>query len=96
VLKENNWPIVRDLVDEIRTVSEKEIIDACRLVYSRMKLAVEPSAGTGVAVALSADFARFRSEAHRGRAVRNVGVVLCGGNVDASPLFDWFEEKFVR
>mmetsp|Transcript_67131 Transcript_67131/g.212483 ORF Transcript_67131/g.212483 Transcript_67131/m.212483 type:complete len:316 (-) Transcript_67131:337-1284(-) len=31
------WPIVRDLVDEVVTVTEAEIVEAMRLVYERMK-----------------------------------------------------------
>ena len=88
VLRENNWPIVRDLVDEIFCVSEEDIIDAMELVISRMKLAIEPSAATGVALALSKE---FRALGH-GR----IGVVLCGGNADYSPIFKSLREKFVR
>ena len=42
--------LVRDLVDEIITVDEAEIADATKLVWGRMKLCIEPSAGAGVAV----------------------------------------------
>lgn len=87
VLKENNWPIVRDLVDEIFRVSEEEILSASELIYSRMKLAIEPSAGTGVAVALSKNFQSL--------GLKRVGVVLCGGNIEISPLFTPLREKFV-
>ena len=31
---DNNWPVIRDLVDEIITVSEEEIIRATELVYT--------------------------------------------------------------
>ena len=31
-LLENNWPVVRDLVDDIFLLSEKQIIDAAELV----------------------------------------------------------------
>lgn len=72
----NTFPLIRDLVDDIITVSEEEIASATRLIWERMKLAIEPSAGVGVAVALSS---RFRE---RHRDCTRVGVVLCGGNCD--------------
>eukprot|EP01119_Soliformovum_irregulare_P023449 TRINITY_DN817_c0_g1_i1.p1 TRINITY_DN817_c0_g1~~TRINITY_DN817_c0_g1_i1.p1 ORF type:complete len:325 (-),score=79.02 TRINITY_DN817_c0_g1_i1:33-890(-) len=68
------WPIVRDLVDEVITVEEDEIKAAMRLVFERMKLVIEPSAGVGVAVALSAAF--------KNADYKKVGIVLCGGNID--------------
>ena len=86
VLLENNWPIVRDLVDAIFTVSEVEIIEATHLVYSRAKLAIEPSAGVGVAVACSD---AFRQLGHR-----RVAVVLCGGNIQLDALFDGLKRTF--
>jgi serine racemase len=72
----NTWPIVRDLVDDIITVSEKEILAATKLIWQRLKVCIEPSAGVGVAVALSESFQSKYSNA------TNVGIVLCGGNVD--------------
>jgi threonine dehydratase/serine racemase len=74
------FPVVRDLVDEVATVSEEEIVAAMRLVFERAKLVIEPSAAVGVAVALAG-----RSTALRDIA-GPVGVVLCGGNVDLDAL----------
>jgi len=75
-LGRNTWPIVRDQVNNIITVSEEEILRATKLVWERLKVMIEPSAGVGVAVALSAAFQEKHGEA------RNIGIVLCGGNVD--------------
>ncbi len=72
----NTWPIIRDKVDSIFTVSEKEILQATKLIWERLKVMIEPSAGVGVAVALSEEFAQTYSDA------LNVGIILCGGNVD--------------
>jgi len=55
-LGNHNWPIIRDLVDEVVTVTEAQIEQALKLVWERMKLAIEPSAAVGVAVALSKEF----------------------------------------
>jgi len=71
------WPVVRDVVDRIETVSESAITAAMRLVFERMKLVIEPSAAVGVAVALDR---RLRDDE------KKVGVVLCGGNVDLDAL----------
>ncbi|XP_042735881.1 serine racemase [Lagopus leucura] len=77
---ENTWPIIRDLVDDVLTVSEEEIKRATRLVWEKMKLLIEPTAGVGVAAVLSEQFQAVPRE------VENVCIVLCGGNVDLSSL----------
>ena len=75
----NTWPIVRDLVDDIITVSEEDILRATKLIWERLKVCIEPSAGVAVAVAMSDEFAsKYRME----DGIVNVGVILCGGNVD--------------
>ncbi|XP_068010702.1 serine racemase isoform X4 [Melanerpes formicivorus] len=76
----NTWPIIRDLVDDVLTVSEEEIKQATRLVWERMKLLIEPTAGVGVAAVLSKQFQAVPQD------VENVCIVLCGGNVDLSSL----------
>ncbi|XP_029884687.1 serine racemase isoform X1 [Aquila chrysaetos chrysaetos] len=76
----NTWPIIRDLVDDVLTVSEEEIKQATRLVWERMKLLIEPTAGVGVAAVLSEQFQAVPRDAE------NVCIVLCGGNVDLSSL----------
>ncbi|RLB29482.1 MAG: threonine/serine dehydratase, partial [Deltaproteobacteria bacterium] len=59
------------------TVGEKEIIEAMRGVWERMKIIVEPSA----AVPLGALLAR-RTEIPGTR----IGIILSGGNVDLANL----------
>ena len=78
-LGELTFPLVRDLVDEIIVVEEHEIIAAMRLVWERLKVVIEPSAGVGVAAALR-DEIRTRSD------LGAIAVVLCGGNVDVAAL----------
>ncbi|MEY4534108.1 MAG: hypothetical protein RLZZ246_426 [Planctomycetota bacterium] len=72
------FPVVRDLVDEVITVTEDEIVAAMRLVWERMKLVIEPSSAVGVAVAVQEGF--------RARDPVPTGIVLCGGNVDLDAL----------
>jgi threonine dehydratase len=73
------WPIVRDQVEEVVTVSEEEIVAAMRLTWERAKLLIEPSAAVAVAAVLGE---RFRALPGLAR----VGVVLSGGNVDLDRL----------
>ena len=67
------WPLVRDHVDEMRTVTEDEIVEAMRFLWTRMKMVVEPSGAVPLA-ALLADPAAFRG--------MRIGIVISGGNVD--------------
>jgi threonine dehydratase len=80
VTGELTWPVVRDAVDDVITVSEDEIRAALRLVWERMKCVIEPSAAVGVAVALSDQFRnKWGGGTEGGCDLRHVGVVLCGG-----------------
>ncbi|MDA1262913.1 MAG: pyridoxal-phosphate dependent enzyme [Planctomycetota bacterium] len=72
------WPVVRDIVDSVVTVSESEIKSALRLVYERMKLVIEPSSAVGVAAAMGP--LRDRKD------FQSAGVILCGGNIDLDSL----------
>lgn len=78
-LGELTWPIIREHVETVFTVTEAEIVAAMRLVWERMKLVIEPSAAVGVAVVLG--------EAFQATNARRVGVVLCGGNVSLDKLY---------
>jgi threonine dehydratase len=67
------WPILRDRLDRVITVSEDEIRAAMRLLWERAKLLVEPSAAVPLAAVLGGAFPA---------GPRRVGIVLSGGNVD--------------
>jgi threo-3-hydroxy-L-aspartate ammonia-lyase len=69
------WPIIRDLVDAVVTVSDAEIVTAMRLLFERLKVVAEPSG----ACALGALLAGRVSVS----AGQRVGVVLSGANIDA-------------
>ncbi|WP_119067370.1 threo-3-hydroxy-L-aspartate ammonia-lyase [Aggregatilinea lenta] len=70
------FPLVREYVDDMQTVSEAAIIDAVRFLFYRMKLVVEPSGALGLAALLSGAVA----------ASGRVGVILSGGNVDGDTM----------
>jgi threonine dehydratase len=70
---ELTFAVNRELVDEIVTVSDDQIVEAMAFLFDRMKLVVEPSGAVGVAALLAGRIAGSR-----------VGVVLSGGNVGAA------------
>ncbi|EDQ88209.1 uncharacterized protein MONBRDRAFT_37517 [Monosiga brevicollis MX1] len=80
-----NWPIIRDHVDKVFTVSEHDIIQGQRLVMERMKVVIEPSAGVPVAVAMSDEFRAF-AESHKLRSMMRLlsGVLLVVAAVAAT------------
>jgi len=71
------FPIVQELADDVLTVSDEEIIASIRFMLFRMKILVEPS---GAAAAAAVMFRKLPSE------VKQVGVILSGGNIDAAVL----------
>lgn len=77
-LGEKTFAVIRELVDDMVTVSEEEIVSAMRHVWERMKIIIEPSSAVPVAAVL---FQRI--PAAQGR---KVGIILSGGNVDLSQL----------
>jgi threonine dehydratase len=76
-LSERTFAIISDKVDEIITVSEESIIESMLLIWERMKIIVEPSSATVLAVI------KENRELFRGR---KTGLILSGGNVDFRKL----------
>jgi threonine dehydratase/serine racemase len=73
------WPILRDQVERVLTVSEEEIVTAMRLVWERAKLLIEPSSAVAVAAVLSEEFRGLKG-------MQRVGIILSGGNVNLDRL----------
>lgn len=80
-LSRRTFTIIRKNVDEIVTVSEREIVKAMAFLWTRMKLVVEPSGAVAVAGAMEHD----RLEGKR------AGVIVSGGNVDLDAFFERYE-----
>ncbi|XP_059316795.1 serine racemase [Lycium ferocissimum] len=78
------WPIVRDLVDDVMVVDDKEIIQAMRLCYEILKIAVEPSGAIGLAAVLSDSFQKNPAYSE----CNHIGIVISGGNVDLGVLWN--------
>ena len=72
-LGERTFAVIRELVDDIVTVSDAELIEAMRFFASRMKLVVEPTGCLGAAAVFAGKL--------QSRGLK-VGVILSGGNVD--------------
>lgn len=71
------FPIIRNNVKDILTVSEEGIIEAMRTIWERMKIVVEPSAAVPLGAVLE----------HRTIfAEKRIGIILSGGNVDLANL----------
>ena len=78
-LGEYTWNILKDHLEAIYTVTDDEVINAMRLVWERMKIIIEPSSATAVAVALKSEFRALEG-------LEKVGIILTGGNVELSKL----------
>ncbi|KAI7881386.1 tryptophan synthase beta subunit-like PLP-dependent enzyme, partial [Lichtheimia hyalospora FSU 10163] len=80
-LGEIPFAIMSEYVDGIFSVSEEEIVRAMGLVWTRMKICIEPSAAVALAVAL------YNPEFHqiiRQNNLQRIAIILCGANVDVA------------
>ena len=78
-LGEYTWNILKDHLEAIYTVTDDEVINAMRLVWERMKIIIEPSSATAVAVVLKSEFKALKG-------LEKVGIIVTGGNVELSKL----------
>jgi len=76
-LSELTFAIIRKNVDDIFTVREESIIECMLLVWERMKIIIEPSSSTVLAV-IKENPGFFRE--------KKAGLILSGGNVDFRKL----------
>lgn len=83
---------IHKYVDDVFTVTEKEIINTMELIWGRAKLCIEASAAVGVAITLyNEDFRNMVKE----QGIKRIGIILCGGNVDiinATELFKKYKD----
>ncbi len=80
-LGDKTFPIIREGVREIITVSESEIVGALRLIWERLKIVIEPSCAVPFAAVLK------RPDLFRGK---RVALILTGGNVDLEKIAKLF------
>jgi threonine dehydratase len=77
------FPLVRQCVDDMVTVSDGALIRALVFAFERLKQVVEPTGVLGLAAALER-----RVEV----GGRKVGVILSGGNVDLARVSAWYRD----
>ena len=78
-LGELTWPILRDHLEGIITVSDDEVLQAMKLLYGHLGMVVEPSGATCLAAVLKAEFKEREG-------IDKIGIILSGGNVDPGGL----------
>lgn len=74
---EHNLPIMRQYVSDILTVTEDEIVETLKFLWTRLKLVVEPSSAVALAPIL---MGKIPEPGQR------IGVILSGGNVDVAQI----------
>jgi threonine dehydratase len=83
-LSERTLRYIRGNVNDIVLVSEREILDAMRFLWERMKLVVEPSGAVSLAAILTGRIAA------KGK---KIGVIISGGNIDIEGFFTLLAQK---
>ena len=68
-----NFPIIRNGIEEIVLVTEDQILSALKLIWSRLKIVIEPSSAVAFAALINKS-----SDLNS----KNIGVILSGGNVN--------------
>jgi threonine dehydratase len=82
-LAPRTFSILRKNVDGILLVSEEEIVATMKLIWERMKIAVEPSSAVALAPLLrSTGFSEMRLPKDSGAEKPRIGVIFSGGNVE--------------
>jgi len=74
-LGELTWPILRDHLEGIITVSDDEVLRAMKLLHSHLGMVVEPSGATCLAAVLKPEF-------NEREGIDRIGIILSGGNID--------------
>lgn len=82
-LSELTFACIQKHVDEIVTVSEKEIIEAMRFIWERMKIIIEPSCAVPVAAVFNGQVDLQGQKA---------GIIITGGNIDLDQL-PWQDQR---
>lgn len=76
------FPLIRQYVDEMLTVTDDDLVRTMHFVWTRMKLIVEPTGVLGLAALFNR---RYEVEG------KKIGVILSGGNVDLAEAVRRFE-----
>jgi serine racemase len=76
------FPIIKQYIEpeDVFTVTDSEMIEATKFTFKRLKLVIELSAGAAVAAVLSEKMKQNYPD------LKNIAVLLCGGNIDIDNL----------
>jgi threo-3-hydroxy-L-aspartate ammonia-lyase len=81
-LGELTFPLIRQHVDDMITVTDEDLVRTMHFVWSRLKLVVEPTGVLGLASIFN----------HRYQVTgKRIGAILSGGNIDIAAAAHWFE-----
>ena len=72
-----NFPIIQKYIKDILLVTEDEIVDSLNIIINKLKIVVEPSSAV-VLAALIKNKNKFKN--------KNIGLIMCGGNIDFNSL----------
>jgi serine racemase len=76
------FPLILKLVEkEVFTQDDDSMTQACLLMFERLKIVGELAAGASLAAVLSE---KFKKDEYKD--LKNVGVIVCGGNIDIKSL----------
>ena len=78
------FKIIQENVDDILTVTEKQILEAMKFLWERMKLVVEPSGAVPLAGL------RFGDPKVKNK---RVGMIISGGNIDLTAFFKLLRQQ---
>jgi threonine dehydratase len=81
-LGDKTFPIIKENVKEVITVTDEEIIAAMKLLWERLKIIIEPSCAVPFAALLK------RKDQFNNK---RVGIILTGGNVDLNKIAKLFQ-----
>ncbi|MFK8011208.1 MAG: threo-3-hydroxy-L-aspartate ammonia-lyase [Marinicellaceae bacterium] len=77
------FPLIKENVDAMVTVTETAIMHAVQYHFLRMKLVVEPSGALGLAALLS----------HKIQTSGRIGIIISGGNIDPKSMSNILSEQ---
>ena len=80
-LGDKTFPIIRENVKEVITVTEEEIVAAMRIIWERLKIIIETSCAVPFAAVMK-DKQKFSN--------KKVGIIFSGGNVDLNKVGKFF------
>jgi threo-3-hydroxy-L-aspartate ammonia-lyase len=75
------FPLIRQHVDDMITVSDDDLVRTMAFVWSRLKLIMEPTGVLGLAAVFNRRYAV---------SGKRIGAIISGGNVDITEAARWF------